>query len=98
MTRSGGETPVTAQTLFRIGSVSKSFTALAIVQLGERGALDLDDPVSVHLSAFEGQAPISLRQLPSRQPSRQPRASCELTARGIVAIFMANLQHIQCFL
>ena len=63
MTRSGGETPVTAQTLFRIGSVSKSFTALAIVQLGERGALDLDDPVSVHLSAFEGQAPISLRQL-----------------------------------
>ncbi|WP_440957376.1 serine hydrolase domain-containing protein [Oceanicaulis sp. LC35] len=57
------DVPVTSETLFRIGSISKSFTALAIVQLEERGALGLEDAVSQHLPAFEAPAPITLRQL-----------------------------------
>ena len=35
----------TAETIGRIGSISKSFTAAVTVQLAERGILDLDDPV-----------------------------------------------------
>jgi CubicO group peptidase (beta-lactamase class C family) len=35
----------TAETLFRIGSVSKAFTSLAILMLVDRGKLSLDDPV-----------------------------------------------------
>jgi CubicO group peptidase (beta-lactamase class C family) len=35
----------TADTLFRIGSVSKGFTSLAILQLQEQGRLSLNDPV-----------------------------------------------------
>jgi CubicO group peptidase (beta-lactamase class C family) len=35
----------TADTLFRIGSVTKGFTSLAILQLQEQGRLSLDDPV-----------------------------------------------------
>ncbi|MGD0436903.1 MAG: serine hydrolase domain-containing protein, partial [Bryobacteraceae bacterium] len=35
----------TADTLFRIGSVSKAFTSLAILQLVNQGKLSLDDPV-----------------------------------------------------
>ncbi|TMQ23629.1 MAG: beta-lactamase family protein [Deltaproteobacteria bacterium] len=38
--------PVTADTLFRVGSVTKSFLALALVKLAERGRVDLDAPVS----------------------------------------------------
>ncbi len=42
--RETGE-PVTADTVFRIGSISKSFVALAALMLVEEGLLDLDTPV-----------------------------------------------------
>ena len=45
--RSGPD--VTPQTPFLIGSVTKSFTALAIMQLSEAGRVDLDAPVQRYL-------------------------------------------------
>lgn len=45
--------PVTAQTPFILGSVSKSFTALGIIQLVEQGKIDLDAPVQHYLPDFE---------------------------------------------
>lgn len=36
-------------TVFRLGSVSKQFTAVAIMLLNERGAVDLDAPVKTYL-------------------------------------------------
>jgi len=44
---------VTPQTPFRIGSVTKSFTALAVMQLVEAGKIDLDAPVQTYLPWFE---------------------------------------------
>ncbi len=44
---------MTASTLFRIGSISKLFTATAIMQLRDTGKLRLDDPVSSQLSWFQ---------------------------------------------
>jgi CubicO group peptidase (beta-lactamase class C family) len=41
--------PTTPKTLYGVGSVTKSFTALAIMQLVEQGKLALDDPVQTHL-------------------------------------------------
>jgi len=43
---------VTPQTPFIIGSLSKSFTALAIMQLAEEGKVDLDAPVQHYLPWF----------------------------------------------
>ena len=40
-----GGVEVTANHLFRIGSISKSFTALAVLHAAEGGLLDLDTPV-----------------------------------------------------
>ncbi len=37
--------PIEPETLFEIGSIGKSFTAIAILQLAEEGRLDLDAPV-----------------------------------------------------
>ncbi len=39
------ERPVTEETMFRVGSVSKSFVGLAMLQLQERGLLNLEDPL-----------------------------------------------------
>ena len=60
--------PVTENTLFEIGSNSKAFTALALMQLVSEGKLNLDDPVSKYFNwftaHFEGEAmDITLRQL-----------------------------------
>src|SRR5262249_32271870 len=41
--------PNTPSTKFRIGSLTKQFTAAAILLLEERGKLKVDDPVKKHL-------------------------------------------------
>jgi len=46
-------TPVSEKTPFEVGSVSKSFTALAIMQLVDEGNLNLDDPVVKHIPWFQ---------------------------------------------
>lgn len=42
--------PVTADTLFRIGSVSKGFASLSILKLQEQGRLQLTDPVRKYVT------------------------------------------------
>ncbi len=44
--------PVTADTLFELGSCSKAFTALAAIQLEEKGLIHFDDPVSKYFPGF----------------------------------------------
>ncbi|MEL7231481.1 MAG: serine hydrolase domain-containing protein [Pseudomonadota bacterium] len=44
---------VTLDTPYQLASVSKNFTALAILQLAEEGALNLDDPVIKYLPDFQ---------------------------------------------
>lgn len=48
MANSEWDIPNTPDTKFRIGSITKQFTAIAILQLAEQGKLKLDDPVSKH--------------------------------------------------
>lgn len=45
--------PVTADTLFEIGSLGKPFTSIALLQLRDAGSLDLNKPVSHYLPWFE---------------------------------------------
>jgi D-alanyl-D-alanine-carboxypeptidase/D-alanyl-D-alanine-endopeptidase len=62
--------PVTAETVFRIASMTKSFTALAILQLRDEGKLSLEDPVSKWIPEAAGfqyptrdTAPLRIRNL-----------------------------------
>ena len=74
-TTSGGYTNVQSKTaattgsMFRIASMSKSFTAMAIVKLRDEGKLNLEDTVSKYIPELKNQglttdaAPITIRDL-----------------------------------
>src|ERR1700687_5754382 len=47
------KTPATPETVYRVGSVSKLFTDIGIMQLAERGELNLDAPVQKYLPDFK---------------------------------------------
>ena len=47
------KTPATTQTLYRIASITKVFTATAIMQLRDAGKLKLDDPIGKYLSWYK---------------------------------------------
>ncbi|MES2371723.1 MAG: serine hydrolase domain-containing protein [Bacteroidota bacterium] len=47
--------PATTRSMFRIASMSKSFTAMAIVKLRDEGKLKLDDPVYLYIPEMKGQ-------------------------------------------
>lgn len=60
--------PATAETVYRVGSVSKLFTDVAVMKLVEAGTLDLDAPVTKYLPDFKpknpfNDTPITLRHL-----------------------------------
>ena len=59
-------TPVTAETRFEIGSIGKSFTNIALLQLHDAGRLDLHAPVTRYLPWFQVQSdyePITIYHL-----------------------------------
>lgn len=63
--------PATARTIYRVGSVSKLFTDIGIMQLVERGEIDLDAPVQNYVPDFQPNnpfdTPVTLRQLMSHR-------------------------------
>lgn len=72
--------PVTKGTLFNVGSISKSFTALGIAQLVDQHKLDLDTPVitylpELRLSDSQATQTLTLRQLLSTPAVFLPTSS-----------------------
>ena len=65
--------PADTQTLYKAGSISKLFTATAIMQLVEQGRLDLDAPIQEYLPDFQPKyhfqvdSPITLRHIMSHR-------------------------------
>ena len=64
-------TPVTEDTVFRIGSITKTFTAIAVMQLCEQGLVDLDAPAGDQLRAY--------RLIPAKRQHRPPTVRQLLT-------------------
>ncbi len=79
------DVPATAQTVYRIASISKTFAAIATLQLVERGLVKLDDPIQRYVPEFpaKGDTPITVRHIlthtsgirhyrPGEMESREP--------------------------
>ncbi len=64
-------------TLFRIGSISKTFTWIAVMQLAAQGKLNLDQDINVYLTDFRipdvKGGPITLRNLMTHTPGFEDR-------------------------
>ena len=63
------EIPATAETVYRIGSISKLFTVMATLQLAEQGKIEIDQPLKRYLPEFSVKTrftkahPITLRSI-----------------------------------
>lgn len=81
----------TAETIGRTGSISKSFTAVLMMQLVERGLIELDEPVANHLPELEELAgrpedapPITFRMLASHTAGLEREPELEGAASGSI--------------
>jgi CubicO group peptidase (beta-lactamase class C family) len=82
--RPGGETP-TAQTPFFIGSLTKSVTALAVMQLVEAGKVELDAPVQRYLPWFRVADPDASAQMTVRHLLNQTSGLSFLVSNLVLA-------------
>ena len=55
--------PVTETSVYRIGSLTKQFTAAMVIKLCLQGKLKLDDPVGSYLPSFVSLQPVTLSEL-----------------------------------
>ncbi|HEX6973366.1 MAG TPA: serine hydrolase domain-containing protein [Vicinamibacterales bacterium] len=84
------QAPITADTAFRIASMTKSFTALAVLKLRDEAKLSLEDPVSKWIPQFakmerptRDTPPLTIRQLMSHSagfPEDNPWGDQQLAA------------------
>ena len=84
------QAPITPDTAFRIASMTKSFTALAVLKLRDDGRLSLDDPLSRWMPEFarmerptRDTPPLTIRQLLSHSagfPEDNPWGDQQLSA------------------
>lgn len=58
-----GKTPVTPNTLYGVGSISKTFASATLLQLQEEGKLNLDDPIGPYFPQYPRWKNITIRQL-----------------------------------
>jgi CubicO group peptidase (beta-lactamase class C family) len=75
---------VTPQTPFIIGSASKSFTALAVMQLAEAGKMQLDAPVRQYLPWFRVADPSASAAITVRQLLNQTSGLSTDTGRSLL--------------
>lgn len=55
--------PATVETKFRIGSITKQFTAMSVIRLAEKGKLSLQDPLSKYFPTLPNAKEITIENL-----------------------------------
>ncbi|WP_089158039.1 serine hydrolase domain-containing protein [Micromonospora sp. NBS 11-29] len=93
----GNDTPLDEETVFRIGSVTKTFTAVLVMQCRDDGLIDLDDPVGRHLD-LPAHGELTVRRLLSHTAGlqREPHGDVwdSLRAPGVDEL-LADLARVE---
>ena len=89
--------PATAETVYRIGSITKQFTAAAIMQLVEGGKIGLEDSITDHLMDYPTQGhKVTIRHLLTHTSgiksyteleALRPKMTLDLTDEELLAVF-----------
>jgi CubicO group peptidase (beta-lactamase class C family) len=77
-------TAMTPDTIFRIASMTKPITSVAILMLVDEGKLRLDDPLSKHLPEFKGLKVIAPRKEGDRDAPAPVPAEREVTIHDLL--------------
>jgi len=91
------DVPATGETVYRIGSLTKQFTAAAVMQLVEAGKIGLDDPITDYLPDYPTQGyDVTIRHLLQHTSgiksytgleAWRPKVPLDLTDEELVALF-----------
>lgn len=87
--------PVTPETIFGIASVSKSFTALAIMQLADAGLLSVDDPVTKFLPELQFKGVDDMNAIKVRHLLSHTTGLPPMRRRQDIATFAEHMQFLQ---
>jgi CubicO group peptidase (beta-lactamase class C family) len=92
----GSGRAVTPDTPFAIGSISKSITAMAVMQLVESEAVDLDTPISNYVDVFQERASgaITIRQLLSHTSGFSTRQGNDIHDDGSANALQRQVERI----
>jgi D-alanyl-D-alanine carboxypeptidase len=84
--------PPTSDTAYRVGSITKQFTALALLQLVEQGTMRLTDPLEKYVpeikavqNAHDGTPPITLLQVATMHSGLAREPGCQQHSVGPVS-------------
>jgi CubicO group peptidase (beta-lactamase class C family) len=90
--------PVTSDTVYRIGSITKQFTALALLQAVEQGRMRLTDPLEKYVpevrqlrDRHDGTPPVTLLQVATMTAGIDREPDCEGPLDGPVSRWTAKL-------
>lgn len=88
--RAGSGDPITSDTLFEIGSITKAFTGTLLAEMVLRGEVNLTDPVQMHLpeelTVPQGNAEISLLHMATHR-SGFPNNPTNLCSQGLQGLY-----------
>ncbi|MFR9778950.1 serine hydrolase domain-containing protein [Micromonospora sp. MS34] len=93
----GNDTPLDPESVFRIGSVTKTFTSVLVMQCRDDGLIDLDDPIGRHLD-LPAHGELTVRRLLSHTAGlqREPHGDVWDTLRAPgVAELLADLARVE---
>ena len=94
------DVPATSETVYRIGSITKQFTAASVMQLVEAGQIGLDDPMTEYLPDYPMQGhEVTIRHLLTHtsgiksytgMAEWRPKMKLDLTDEELLDIFSAE--------
>lgn len=91
------ETPMARDSLFRIASMTKPITAIALMMLVDEGKVNVDDPVARYLPEFTGQMLVQSRdkeRVVLTKPSRPVKVRDLLTHTGGLAPYPTGVNDV----